>query len=83
MDFGACQLTYDGNFVRMSSAAEKDLAENTLTLMRAESEEGVQRSLRRAERLIGRYPRLKTTYKLQNDTTIRENQSPLHSLMGT
>lgn len=85
MDFGACQLTYDGNLVRMSSAAEKDLAENTLTLMRAESEEGVQRSLRRAERLIGRYPglRLKTTYELQNDTTIRETQSPLHSLMGT
>jgi len=58
MDFGACQITYDGLLIRMTEYANRDLRNRTFTLVRAESYEGVQRSLKRAEKFRARMPEM-------------------------
>jgi len=56
MDFGACQITYDDNLVRMSPQAASDLRGRQMTLMRAEGDASVRRSVRRMERFKARMP---------------------------
>lgn len=56
MDFAACQISYDDNLVRMTGEAHADLRDGVMRLMRKETPEGVERSLRRAERFMQRMP---------------------------
>lgn len=55
VDFGLCQIGADHLGVEYTAAYEFDKANQCLTLTRAESVEGVKRSLRRYERLSQKY----------------------------
>ncbi|WP_025886471.1 hypothetical protein [Asaia prunellae] len=56
MDFAACQISYDDNLVRMTDQGFADLRDKVMRLVRKETPEGVERSLRRAERFQQRMP---------------------------
>jgi hypothetical protein len=55
VDFGLCQIGADQLGVEFTAAYEFDKANQCLTLTRAESVQGVKRSLRRYERLSKKY----------------------------
>ena len=55
VDFGLCQIGADVLGVTSTEAYARDKANQTLTLTRAETVEGVRRSLRRYERLAQKY----------------------------
>lgn len=56
MDFGACQIGFDGRGVWATYAYCKDHHDKTLTLCRCEDEKDFERSMRRAEKLKVKYP---------------------------
>lgn len=55
VDFGLCQIGYDLLGVTATEAYERDKANQCLTLTRAETVQGVQRSLKRYQRLSEKY----------------------------
>jgi hypothetical protein len=55
VDFGLCQIGYDGEAVQWTEAYETDKANRTLTLTRAEDAAGFRRSMTRYQRLALKY----------------------------
>lgn len=62
VDFGICQVGYDRESVFFTDAYERDKANKTFTLTRADSEASVARSMRRYERLRQKYPGWKLVF---------------------
>jgi hypothetical protein len=54
-DFGLCQVAYDGRRVHLTRAFLQDAKEKTLTLIRCDTPEQYECSMRRAERLLAKY----------------------------
>lgn len=56
IDFGICQIGYDGTQVIRTVAYEIDKAAKTFTIIRTDGPEQTERSLRRFDRLSEKYP---------------------------
>lgn len=56
VDFGACMVAIDHRGLNYNGHFLRDIRQHQFTLLRAESEEQVVRSYRRAQRLLKKYP---------------------------
>lgn len=55
MDFGACQIGFDGQRLHATVAAVQDIASRRVTLLLADDPTEIQHSLKRAERFRAKY----------------------------
>lgn len=55
VDFGLCQISWNGRYLYHSAEYEVDKANHTLTLTRVDSADGFERSMKRYERLAQKY----------------------------
>ena len=70
VDFGLCQIGADPLGVEYTPAYEFDRANECFTLMRAESVEGVIRSLKRYDRLKQKYPGWDLWWRAEHDDIV-------------
>jgi hypothetical protein len=72
VDFGLCQIGADANGVITTEAYEHDKLNRCFTLTRAETVDGVRRSLKRYDRLSVKYPGWQLFWKTEHDAIVRE-----------
>lgn len=72
VDFGLCQIGYDLMGVISTAAYQFDKVNQRFTLTRAESVEGVMRSLKRYDRLSQKYPGWELYWGAEFDALVQE-----------